>query len=72
MRRIRVLNNTQILIDRYLSEEMEAVSRDLDAIMDNQKDLTIESVKSLCMVYGAKWDILNRVRNYVYNLDEEA
>lgn len=69
MRRIRVLNNTQILIDRYLSEEMTAVSKDLDVIMDSQKDLTAESVKSLCMVYGAKWDVLNRVRNYVFNLE---
>ena len=66
------MTKMQMLIDRYLSEEMTAVSKDLDVIMDSQEDLTAESVKSLCMVYGAKWDILNRVRNYVFNLDEEA
>lgn len=66
------MNKTQIAIDIYLSEEMAAVSRDLDVIMEKQEDLTVDSVKSLIMVYGAKWDVLNRVRNYVYNLEEEA
>ncbi len=64
------MNKTQIAIDIYLSDEMAAVSRDLDAIMDNQEKLTADSVRSLCMVYGAKWDVLNRVRNYVFNLEE--
>ena len=66
------MNKMQMLIDRYLSEEMTAVSKDLDVIMDSQEDLTTESVKSLCMVYGAKWDVLNRVRNYVFNLEKES
>lgn len=64
------MNKTQMLIDIYLSQEMAAVSKDLDVIMDSQEDLTAESVRSLAMVYGAKWDVLNRLRNYVFNLEE--
>lgn len=55
-------------LDQYLSAEMRAASEDLDKIMEIQKELTVDSCKQLCMVYGAKWDALNRMRNVIWRV----
>lgn len=66
------VHNIIVELDKYLSAEMRAVSEDLDRIMEIQKELTVDSCKQLCMVYGAKWDALNRLRNVIwYKYKEE-
>ena len=57
-------------LDQYLTAEMRASSEDLDKIMDIQRDLTVDSCKQLCMVYGIKWDVLNRMRNVIWRVYE--
>lgn len=61
------MNRMQIKIDQYLSAEMAAIS--IDNIMEKQKDLTTESVKMLAAIYGARWDEVNKIRNYVFNME---
>lgn len=55
-------------LDQYLSAEMMAASEDLDKIMEIQRELTVDSCKQLCMVYGVKWDVLNRLRNVIWRV----
>lgn len=55
-------------LDQYLSAEMRAASEDLDKIMEIQRELTVDSCKQLCMVYGVKWDVLNRLRNVIWRV----
>ena len=55
-------------LDQYLTAEMRAASEDLDKIMEIQKELTVKSCKQLCMVYGCKWDPLNRMRNVIWRV----
>lgn len=57
-----------IELDQYLSAEMMAASEDLDKIMEIQRELTVDSCKQLCMVYGIKWDVLNRLRNVIWRV----
>lgn len=63
------MNRMQIKIDQYLSDEMAAISIDLNSIMEKQKDLTTESVKMLAVIYGARWDEVNKIRNYIFNME---
>lgn len=58
-------------LDQYLSAEMRAASEDLDKIMEIQRELTVDSCKQLCMVYGVKWDVLNRLRNVIWRVYDE-
>lgn len=65
------MNNEHDIIvelDQYLSAEMRAASEDLDKIMEIQRELTVDSCKQLCMVYGVKWDVLNRMRNVIWRV----
>lgn len=55
-------------LDQYLTAEMRAASEDLDKIMEIQRELTVKSCKQLCMVYGCKWDTLNRLRNVIWRV----
>lgn len=55
-------------LDQYLSAEMRAASEDLDKIMEIQRELTVDSCKQLCMVYGVKWYVLNRLRNVIWRV----
>ena len=71
MQRRRGVNKEHDIIvelDQYLSAEMRAASEDLDRIMEIQKELTVDSCKQLCMVYGTKWDTLNRMRNVIWRV----
>lgn len=65
------MNRMQIKIDQYLSDEMAAINIDLNSIMEKYKDLTTESIKMLAAVYGARWDEVNKIRNYIFNMEVE-